>query len=205
MTDIPLQCHCGAVKGIARNASPTSGNRLVCYCRSCQAFAQHLAQNSQTEGHQPVLDADGGTEVFQMPPARLQITVGSEYIACLKLSPKGTFRWYTRCCHTPIGNTLGAGVPFIGLIHSFIRLAPHERQQVLGNVQGYIYARHATGTRITATRHSGMPLSIALKIVSRLCIWKLRGLNRPTPLFNSRGHPIATPEIILHDIHASDT
>nr|WP_315983040.1 DUF6151 family protein [Aliamphritea spongicola] len=88
MTDIPLQCHCSAVKGIAKNASPTSGNRLVCYCRSCQAFAQYLKSNQQAEDHQPVLDADGGTEVFQMPPAHLQITEGHEHIACLKLSPK---------------------------------------------------------------------------------------------------------------------
>lgn len=204
MTDIPLQCDCGAVKGIVKHASPTSGNRLVCYCRSCQAFAHHLKTHRRTGDHPSVLDSDGGTEVFQIPPARLRITEGSEHIACLKLSPKGTFRWYTRCCHTPIGNTLTAGVPFIGLIHSFIRLAPQERQQILGDVQGYIHARHATGNRIAARRHQGMPVTVGLKIAVRLLLWKICGLNRPTPLFDVDGNPIAVPAIIPPDSPPSD-
>nr|WP_315983039.1 DUF6151 family protein [Aliamphritea spongicola] len=115
--------------------------------------------------------------------------------------PKGTLRWYTRCCFTPIGNTLTAGVPFIGLIHSFIRLDAKERQQILGDVKGYIHAKHATGTRIKAARHSGMPLSITIKIIFRLLIWKIRGLSHPTPLFDTRGNPIVKPEVIQHDTH----
>ncbi len=204
MHNIPAGCHCGAVTGTLKKISQNSGNRLVCYCNSCQAFARILRQDNQTD-RPPILDADGGTEVFQIPPSCLEIDTGHKHIACMRLTPKGTYRWYTKCCQTPIGNTLTANVPFIGLIHSFIRLTDTERQQVLGNVQGYIHARHArharhaTGNRINAVRHSGMPLTIGLKIMLRLLHWKLRGHSHPHALFNDEGTPLAHPEIIHPD------
>ncbi|WP_261844522.1 DUF6151 family protein [Aliamphritea ceti] len=214
MVDIPLQCRCGKVTGIAKNTSPSNGNRLVCYCKDCQAFAQilhhkHCTQDSTDDSSANreqasdnfVLDTDGGTEVFQMPPSRLHISKGHEHIACLRLTPKGTYRWYTQCCHTPIGNTLTAGVPFIGLIHSFISLTDKERQQSLGIIRGYIQARdiynESTGSEDTTTKkHPGMPLLIGLRTITCLALWKLKRLERPNPLFSSEGLPLAKPEII---------
>jgi hypothetical protein len=41
--DVPLRCRCGHVRGTAREVSPSTGFRFVCYCTDCQAFARFLA------------------------------------------------------------------------------------------------------------------------------------------------------------------
>jgi Family of unknown function (DUF6151) len=48
----PLQCRCGTLKGYV--AHPERVNRVVCYCRDCQAFAHFLG------GANDILDAQGG-------------------------------------------------------------------------------------------------------------------------------------------------
>jgi len=61
MADVALRCHCGRMRGIARAVSPSAGFRFVCYCKDCQAFARFLERPD-------ILDAAGGTDIFQMPP-----------------------------------------------------------------------------------------------------------------------------------------
>src|SRR5262245_45837150 len=58
--DLPLRCRCGHVHGVASEVAPFNGFRLVCYCKDCQAFARFLDRPE-------VLDAAGGTDIFQMP------------------------------------------------------------------------------------------------------------------------------------------
>ena len=67
--DLPLQCRCGRVRGLASGISPSSGFRFVCYCKDCQAFARFLERPD-------VLDPAGGTDIFQMPPARVKLNAG---------------------------------------------------------------------------------------------------------------------------------
>ena len=93
----PLQCRCGTLKGVIAN--PRSGNRVVCYCRDCQAFAYFLGREAD------VLDELGGSEVVQILPRNLTFTQGVETLACLRLTENGLLRWYAACCSTPIGNT----------------------------------------------------------------------------------------------------
>src|SRR5262245_33105196 len=95
--DLPLRCRCGATRGVASHVSPSTGFRFVCYCEDCQAFARFL-------GRTDVLDAAGGTDIFQMPPAHVKLTAGTDAMRCLSLSNK-VLRWYSDCCHTPIANT----------------------------------------------------------------------------------------------------
>jgi hypothetical protein len=74
--------------------SPSAGFRFVCYCTDCQAFARFL-------GRPDVLDAAGGTDIFQMPPAHLKLPAGTDALRCLCLSAK-VLRWYTdlrAICH----------------------------------------------------------------------------------------------------------
>jgi hypothetical protein len=59
-----LSCRCGTVRGRVAEASPSSVNRIVCYCVDCQAFAHHLRRAD-------VLDAHGGSDIVQVAPARL--------------------------------------------------------------------------------------------------------------------------------------
>jgi hypothetical protein len=119
--DIPLRCRCSHVRGLARNVSPCGGLRFVCYCKDCQAFARCLDRAD-------VLDAAGGSDIFQIPPARVGLTSGTDALRCLRLSATGVLRWYTACCATPIANTApGPRFPAVALIHSFIHGPRSER------------------------------------------------------------------------------
>ena len=81
-------------------ASPARGRLdLLLRCRQLQAFARFLERGD-------VLDAAGGTDIFQMPAGRVKITTGVDAVRCLRLSDKAKIlRWYADCCRTPIANT----------------------------------------------------------------------------------------------------
>src|SRR5450432_3257521 len=107
----PLQCRCGTLRGLVDE--PQSANRVVCYCKDCQAFAHFLGRDSE------ILDELGGSEVIQTLPKNVTFTQGVESLACIRLTEKGLLRWYAKCCNTPVGNTLGAyKMSFIGLVHT---------------------------------------------------------------------------------------
>jgi hypothetical protein len=137
-SDLPLRCRCGHVRGLASEVSPFTGCRVVCYCEDCRAFARFLKRPD-------VLDAAGGTDIFQMQPRRLKLTAGMDAVRCLRLSKRGVFRWYSDCCRSPIGNTAGPRVPVIGVIHSFMDHAAdgRSRNEVLGPPLCRIYERSA--------------------------------------------------------------
>ncbi len=189
MTEIDLQCLCGSVQGVACNITPNFGTRVVCYCDDCQAFARYLDREDA------VLDEYGGTDLFQMPISHLKITHGAENIRCMRLSPKGMFRWYTACCKTPIGNTLTAGVPFIGLIHNFIK-DPGIREQHFGPVLGYVHTKFVKKALPSGLNQSTFPLRIMLRWLSKVILWKLKGLNKPSVFFDSNGKPVSMPHIL---------
>jgi len=63
----------------ASDVSPTSGFRFVCYCTDCQVFARLLERPD-------VLDAAGGTDIFQMPAGHVKLTAGADALRCLRLS-----------------------------------------------------------------------------------------------------------------------
>jgi hypothetical protein len=164
------------VRGVARDVSPSSGNRLICYCDDCQAFARFL-------GHAEIMDSAGGTDIFQMAPARFEIAHEADALRCLRLSPKGLFRWYTDCCRTPVGNTLPR-FPFVGVIHSFMDHAGdgRSRDEVLGEPLGAIHVRFALGAL-----PPGAPRKASLGVIGRsarmMLGWWVGGLGKPTPFF----------------------
>lgn len=93
--DLPLHCRCGRVRGVASEVSPSAGFRFLCSCTDCQAFARLL-------GRPDVLDAAGGTDIFQMPAGRVTLAAGANALPQL---PRQVLRWYAECCRTPIANT----------------------------------------------------------------------------------------------------
>lgn len=187
MTDLPLKCRCGTVTGTIRNVSPTRGNHGACCCLSCQRFANHL----QPDGS--LLDEFGGTEVYQMPLAYLEIDTGHEQLRCLRLTQKGPLRWYTACCRTPIGNTLTAGFPFLGLIASIV---DGDLTAAAGPITTYVQTQHALKPITGHKAASAFPPGAVFKIMAMMLSWKLQGLNKPTPLFDSDGKPVATVEAV---------
>ena len=50
-----------------------------------------------------------------LAPGSPPFVQGQDRIVGLRLTTKGLFRWYTRCCHTPVGNTVSASIPFVGV------------------------------------------------------------------------------------------
>src|SRR5690349_12747047 len=104
-----LSCRCGAVAGTLRNASPKTVSHIVCYCDDCQAFLHYLQRAD-------LLDEHAGTDIVQVAPASLTYERGLEQVAGVRLSPKGMYRWYARCCNTPLGNTMTPAIPFVGIV-----------------------------------------------------------------------------------------
>ena len=189
--DLPLRCRCGHVQGVANEIAPSSGFRFVCYCKDCQAFARFLERPD-------VLDAAGGTDIFQMPTGRVKLTAGTNAVRCVRFSSK-VFRWYTDCCRTPVGNTAaGPRFPVVGLIHSFMSYGADgpSRDGVLGLPLCRIFERSAVGPLPPNAAPSPSLAVLALR-GSRLFGWWLRGLGRPTPFFDDfTKAPLSPPQSI---------
>lgn len=188
MSDLQLQCECGKVTGRITSPSPQLGNRIVCYCKDCQAFPVHLAKAEQT------LDEAGGTEIFQIPPQNLKIDSGAEHLACLQLRENGLIRWYTSCCNTPLGNTVGPGLPFIGVIHNIVK-AGQDQDTLIGPVLGNVNRGGATRDIPNSKHRDNKELPIFLRMVRKLLWWKLSGKGTPNVLFPG-GKPCCKPEVV---------
>ncbi len=191
MVDIPLRCRCGHTCGVARAVSPSAGFRFVCYCKDCQAFARFLERPD-------ILDAAGGTDIFQMPPGQVTFTAGFEALRCLRLSGK-VLRWYTDCCRTPIANTaVDPRFPAVALIHPIMDCAAdgRSRDALLGLPLCRIFEHSAIGPL-----PSNAPPSPSLRVFTRRAIkvgaWWMRGLARPNPFFDDRTKaPRSMPQLL---------
>jgi hypothetical protein len=182
MTDLTLRCHCGKVAGVVRNASPGLGNRIICYCNSCRLFAEHLNAKD-------TLDEYGGTDIYQVPISHVELTQGRDRISCLHVTAGGPFRWYAKCCGTPIGNTGTPGLPFMGVIHSCMDDGG-RRDEILGPVRADLNGRDAKGP-LPADRQRGSMTLFIFRFMTQLLFWKLAGKGKPNPVFDESGEPLA--------------
>lgn len=193
-TDLPIRCSCGTLRGVARGVSSDRVNRVVCYCDDCQSFAHFLGRAKE------ILDPHGGTDIFQISPARVEFGEGSEHLACMRLTPKGLLRWYADCCRTPVGNTLPTcQVPFVGMIHSCIDQTAdeHSLDTSLGPVRARVNARFAIGDRTELAAYDRAPLSLYLRFAAMFLMARLRGEHKKSPFFDPQtGKPSATPHIL---------
>lgn len=192
--DVPLSCACGAVQGVALDITPSSGSRVVCCCDDCQKFAAQLHPNAD------ILDEFGGTEIFQISQSQVRIESGIEHVRCLRLTSKGLYRWYTNCCNTPIGNSFNSRYPFFGVIHNFMRIE-NDREAVLGKIRAYVQTKFAIGTPNYPHASEKFPVGITLRIIRKILIWKLKGMNKPSAFFNDNGRAIIKP-IVVSDASA---
>ncbi|KKC99279.1 DUF6151 family protein [Photobacterium halotolerans] len=188
MATIQLRCECGKIQGKAEVPAPSSGNRVVCYCKDCQAFAEQLSPER-------ILTAHRGTAIFQLSPASVQWTNGSEHIRCLRLSPEGLFRWYAGCCKTPIANTLKPGFPFVGLIEKVIS-AQDRTEERLGPVRAHAYPQHANPPLPEDILRNNRVWPMMIRVLLKILGWKLTGKGRPNPFFDRHSQPMSQPEIV---------
>lgn len=169
---VELRCNCGEVGGIVSNLSRRTVNRVTCYCDDCQAFAHQL-------GRSDLLNAKGGTDIVQVAPGALTFTRGQHRIVGLRLTPKGLYRWHASCCNTPVGNTLGPALPFVGLV---VQVFDTPRlDDVVGAPTGAILGKYAIGE--TPARSTGLNLSLLLRVIVRVLGWRLTGRAWPHPFF----------------------
>ena len=197
--DLALRCQCGRVRGVASDVSPSTGFRFVCYCKDCQAFARFLERLD-------VLDAAGGTDIFQMPTGRVKLTAGMDAVRCLRLSDTGVLRWYTDCCRTPIGNTAASPhFPIVAVIHSFMvhGVGERSREDLLGPPLCRIYERSAVGP-LPPNAPAPPSLKVFARRASQIFGWWVLGLGRPSPFFDDRTNaPSAVPRVLTQSERAA--
>jgi len=185
--DAELACRCGTVRGRVAGASPRTVNRLVCYCDDCQAFLHRL-------GRADLLDEHGGTDIVQVAPASLTFMTGTERIACLRLTPKGLYRWFADCCRTPLGNTVGPAIPFVGIV---ARAFPRA-DDAFGKPIGGIYGRYAVGAAPGVS--AGLGARIIVRALRKVLGWRLGGKAWPHPFFDrATGLPVRAPIVLSPD------
>ena len=198
--ELPLRCRCGYVRGVAREVSRSAGFRFACYCTDCQAFARFLKRPD-------VLDAAGGTDIFQMPPARVTFSVDAHALRCLHLNDSTkVLRWYAQCCRTPLANTAASPrFPVVGLIHSFMdtEVKGRSRDEVLGPPLCRIYERSAAGA-LPPTAPPSASFGAFAKRGAKVLGWRVRGLNWPNPFFDAAtGAPLSAPPVVTPDEHVA--
>lgn len=172
MKDVDLSCRCGEIRGRVAGVSPRTVNRVICYCADCQAFAHHI-------GCAELLDEHGGSDIVQVAPGSLTFTKGDDEIAGIRLSPKGLYRYYARCCKTPLGNTLDPKIPYVGIA----RVAFQAGDGLLGKAE-IANTKGAIGKAPTTTKLDDARM--VAKVVRRLLGWKVRGKSWPHPFFDRR-------------------
>jgi Family of unknown function (DUF6151) len=185
----PVQCRCGTLRGYV--SQPQDVNHCVCYCRDCQAFAHFLGRADE------ILDAAGGTEIFQTTPAHVHLTAGVDALGCMRLSPKGLLRWYTTCCNTPVGNTLpNFRMSFVGLIHSCLQ-GGGESLDDFGPVRMRV---NTHGAKQAVKASSFGVVSGMLHIMAMLALARIDGSYRRTPFFRvDSGAPVVTPKVLSRE------
>ncbi len=188
---VSLRCRCGTFRGVV-DVNPSRGTRLVCYCDDCQAYGHFLGRND-------VLDARGGTDIFQTWPSRVRITQGAEQLRCMRLSEKGLHRWYAGCCRTPIGNTAGtARMPFVGVVHTIM---DHEgdgqtRDEAVGPLRAKTQGRFAIGG-VPPDAHPTAPPGVIFHAIGVMLRGFLTGAHRPSPFFDAATkRPVVEPTVL---------
>jgi hypothetical protein len=197
-TDVPLRCRCGKLTGTALEVAPASGTRIVCYCHDCQAFAHFLGRDDLT-------DAWGGTDIFQMAPARVRLDHDDDALRSVRLSAKGLYRWYCGHCKTPVANTVGARVPFVGLITSFVDLerAGTTLDALFGDPIGHVHTGAATRGGPPHARQKSMVPVITRSVRKVLGSW-LNGTASPSPFFDpERKTPRIEPRVLSPEERAA--
>lgn len=177
MTGARLRCRCGRVSG---HLETGNGTLIQCHCSDCERYRAHL---------QPDISREPGVEIYQTTPDRLEITEGWEHVTCLRLGPKGMYRWYASCCKTPLANCLiSPMMPFAGVV---VEAIAEEDRDKLGKLR-VITGRVAQGGK-PDNRNVGMMVWGVLK---RGLTARLVGTERHAPFFDAEGSPAKEPEIL---------
>lgn len=168
-------CNCGEVE---LSVEPGDGTRLVCYCASCQRFANDF-------GAGDTLDPAGGADLYQTAPETVTITKGADKLSWVKFTSKGPNRWFTTCCNTPMANSLGTrAIPFATVLsHNIDDKAP------LGPVKARVNRKDATAQ---ITEDAGNAGKVIRAFMWRALRSRVSGRYKRNPFFDANGTLIAS-------------
>lgn len=137
-SDLSFSCACGTITGTLIDVGPAGGDHVVCHCTDCQDLTRYLGHAGR------VLDAHGGTSLYQSRCARMHILTGRDKLACVHLTDKPTLRWYAACCRMPLFNSYRNGrVPYITT--QLAACDPAARDRLTGPPLGHLFTTDATG------------------------------------------------------------
>ena len=139
------------------------------------------------------MDEHGGSDIVQIAPASLSFQRGVEQIAGVRLSPKGMYRWYTKCCKTPLGNTMSASIPFVGVVASVFD--PTKADELFGKPRAKILGKFAIGTPPEGS--TKLNLGLLAGTVWTILGWKFGGRTWPHPFFDRATGGPAHPVTVL--------
>lgn len=173
--ELSIRCSCGNVRGVIRNVSPETINRVVCCCDGCQEYARAMGREDE------ILDEYGGTDLFQASPASLEITDGREHLRHVQQTPKGALRWYAGCCNSPVANTLSSlSMPFMAVLHTIVDRSELEGGlgTVLGPVRVRVNGRFDRSLAVQLRATKGALLKMLFHYAPMFFWWALRGDQR---------------------------
>lgn len=184
-SDLSFACTCGTITGTLTNVGPAEGDHVICHCTDCQDLTRYLGRAEQ------VLDAQGGTSLYQSRCARMTIRSGREQLACVHLTDKPTLRWYAACCRTPLFNSYRNGkIPYITT--QLAACDPGVRARLTGPPLGHLFTEDGTGDTGALPRMSMGRLM--RRFFPRMIRDMLSGDRRRCELFDAKTlEPITTP------------
>ena len=180
---LSVACQCGAFQAEIHDPHAASCNHAICYCKDCQAFAQHLGQGPH------VLDFAGGTDLFQTQPSQVRIISGADKLAVLQLAPKGLYRWHTTCCNTALCNTMGTPkLSFVGFMTANI-----AERDALPPVTIKYKPEHATAP---VPKPHGSLLRFAGFTIRNLLKARITGSWKKNPFFGDDARSVVKPYVL---------
>ena len=184
-SDLCFACECGAVSGTLLHVGPDQGDHVICHCTDCQDLARYLGHAAR------VLDAHGGSALYQSRCARMKILSGRDKLAAVHLTDKPTLRWYAACCRMPLFNSYANGrIPYITV--QLAACDPAARERLIGPPLGHLFTQDGIGDT------SALPAMSMGRLMRRFFPRMIRDLlsgdRRRAALFDAKTlEPIATP------------
>lgn len=184
-SDLSFACACGAVTGTLTDVGPAQGDHVICHCTDCQDLTHYLGHAAR------ILDARGGTSLYQSRCARMTIRSGREQLACVHLTDKPTLRWYAVCCRMPLFNSYRNGkIPYITT--QLAACDPVARERLTGAPLGHLFTADGIGDTSALPKMSMGQLM--RRFFPRMVRDMLSGDRRRCELFDARTlEPVSTP------------
>ena len=173
---LTFSCGCGQLQGTVERSGALPGTHIACHCSDCRAGVLYFGKPDPAP--EPV-------HIYQTTPDCITITQGAEQLAAMTLSKSGPYRWYAKCCDTPMFNTLRRPT----LAFSGVHLACVRNSDAVGKVQCESFIPKPGG----GTKNRGL-YGAAMLVICRLVAGRLSGRWRQTPFFDvTNRKPVSDP------------